>query len=67
MMKILVNGQEWEVRDDLTLAQLLAVLGTGPTGIAIACNDEVVRRRSYGEHKLIAGDRVEIIKAVAGG
>ncbi len=66
-MKIIVNGRERDVRDGLTVAELLAGFGTGPSGVAVACNDEVVRRSSYDSHRVHSGDRIEIIKAVAGG
>ena len=66
-MRVTVNGIERDVRDGATIADLLALLGVAPDGIAVACNDRVVRRALYGEHRVGQGDRVEIIKAVAGG
>ena len=66
-MKIVVNGEERDVAEGITLAELLATLGAGPTGIAVACNDRVVRRSVYEQHRINQDDRVEIIKAVAGG
>jgi sulfur carrier protein len=51
----------------MTIAQLLDELGTPQTGVAVARNDEIIRRSEL-EHETIAeGDRIEIIKAVAGG
>ena len=35
--------------------------------VAIARNDEVVRRADLGRERISQGDRIEIIKAVAGG
>lgn len=63
----MVNGERRELPEGTTIAALLVLLGAGPNGIAVACNDEVVRRSSYGGHRINQGDRVEIIKAVAGG
>ncbi|MGH7737552.1 MAG: sulfur carrier protein ThiS [Candidatus Tyrphobacter sp.] len=62
-----VNGREREVPDEATIADLLGGLDASQSGIAIACNDRVVRCAAFAEHRLAPGDRVEIIKAVAGG
>ncbi len=70
-MRLLVNG---EPRD--TQARTLAALWTAETeplqppsrrGFAIALNGEVVRAARWDETVVNEGDRVEIIRAVAGG
>lgn len=66
-MKATVNGRLRELPDELTVAMLLEMLGSERTGIAVACNDRVVRRAEYETQRLQDGDRVEIIEAVAGG
>ena len=66
-MTALVNGKERELRDGTTVAELLDVLGTAPGGVAVACNERVVRRVAYADHRIAQGDRIEIIKVVAGG
>jgi sulfur carrier protein len=38
-----------------------------PSGIAIAVNATVVTRAAFATHALSEGDRIEIIRAVAGG
>ena len=63
----MLNGDPRELPEGLTLASLLALLGTPPDGIAVARNERVVRRSAYGEQAVLEGDRIEIIKAVAGG
>jgi thiamine biosynthesis protein ThiS len=42
-------------------------MGASKTGIAVARNDEVVLRSAHAHEKIFAGDRIEIITAVAGG
>lgn len=64
---VTVNGEARELPAETTIADLLAMLGAGATGIAVACNDAVVRRGAYAQHRIAPGDRIEIIKAVAGG
>lgn len=66
-MTVTVNGEAREVRDGISVEEFLASLGLGSGGIAVACNDRVVRKSEYPRHRLAQGDRVEIIKAVAGG
>jgi sulfur carrier protein len=66
-VKAFINGQEQELRDGLTVAELLAQLQTPQRGIAVAKNDRVVRRATFEQERVQDGDRIEIIKAVAGG
>ena len=70
-MRLTVNGEE---RD--TEARTLAALWAAETehldppsrrGFAIALNGEVVRAARWDETGVDEGDRVEIIRAVAGG
>ena len=66
-MKAIVNGETRELPDGLTVGALLERLGAPRSGIAVARNDSVVRRAEYDTHAIAEGDRIEIIKAVAGG
>ncbi len=66
-MRVTVNGDLRELPDGLTVGSLLALLGTPQSGIAVARNERVVRRSEYHQHPVADGDRIEIIKAVAGG
>jgi sulfur carrier protein len=62
-----INGEEHELPEGLTVAQLLIRLQAPERGIAVAKNDRVVRRAMFERERVNEGDRVEIIKAVAGG
>lgn len=66
-MKATINGEQHELPDGLTVAQVLAHVQAPERGIAVAKNDRVVRRAAYGEERVEEGDRIEIIRAVAGG
>ena len=68
-MKIEVNGEEREVRDEArTVIAALAALGVEETrGVAVALNDRVVPRSSWAEQPVEEGDRIEIVRAVQGG
>jgi sulfur carrier protein len=62
-----INGEEQELPEGLTIAQLLAQIDAPARGIAVAKNDRVVRRSTFEQERVQEGDRIEIIKAVAGG
>jgi sulfur carrier protein len=66
-VKASINGEEHDLPDGLTVAQLLVHLQAPERGIAVAKNDRVVRRAMFEQERVNEGDRVEIIKAVAGG
>lgn len=65
-VNISLNGTDRTV-GAATLRQLLDELQTPATGIAVAQNDEVVRREELDGARINDGDRIEIIRAVAGG
>ena len=66
-IEIKINGTAHSISAGETIADLLVELKIPHSGTAVACNDTVVRKALYAETLLIAGDRVEIIRAVAGG
>lgn len=66
-MKATINGEPHELPEGLTVAQLLAHMQAPARGIAVARNDRVVRRSAFEEERVEEGDRIEIIRAVAGG
>ena len=66
-MKIIVNGEQRDVLDGLTAAQLVEDMGITGNRIAMEVNLDIVPRSSYAEHIFNAGDRVEIVHAVGGG
>jgi len=68
-MKLKVNGDERELGEVGTLADLLRALSLDPErpGIAVALNERVVPRRELENTPVNDGDRVEVIHAVQGG
>lgn len=66
-MKIVLNGDEREVGAACSLSQLLENAGYAQRRVAVEINREIVPRSRYGEHRLEAGDRVEIVHAIGGG
>lgn len=66
-MRAIINGEERHFEGAITVARLLELLGTPQSGIAVARNDRVIARSQHEIEELQEGDRVEIIRAVAGG
>lgn len=66
-MTILVNGELRELRQGTTVADVVALLGRGPKGLAVAVNEELVPRTRWPATTLHERDRVELLTAAAGG
>ena len=66
-MVIRVNGQEREVREEMTLEALLESLGIKMEGMAVDVNKEVVPKGRFSGTILRPGDSIEIIRMVGGG
>lgn len=66
-VRIVVNGEEREVRIGATVADLLADLGLTKGPVAVEVNREIVPRSRHAEQALASGDRVEIVTMVGGG
>ncbi|MFI6477957.1 sulfur carrier protein ThiS [Nonomuraea sp. NPDC050663] len=66
-MKLTINGSAHEVPAGITVAQAVKRLTEQTSGVAVAVNDEVVRRGAWESTALDEGDRVEVLTAVQGG
>lgn len=66
-MQITVNGETRTAPEELTAAQLVEELGLAGQRIAMEVNQEILPRSRYGTHRLQAGDRIEIVRAIGGG
>jgi sulfur carrier protein len=66
-MKLQINGEERELPDGLTLAELLHQLGMKADRVAVELNREIVRREAWPQTPLKTGDRLEIVQFVGGG
>jgi sulfur carrier protein len=66
-VKASINGEQHELPEGATIAEVLVQLQAPERGIAVAKNDRVVRRAAFKDEQINEGDRIEIIRAVAGG
>jgi len=67
MITIEVNGEEREVPEGHSVAQLLAALGLPPELVAVEVNRRLVARERREQRTLEGGDRVEVVTLVGGG
>ena len=66
-MKLQINGEEKSIECPLTLVALIEQMGMKPDRVAIELNREIVPRDQWPQINLSEGDRLEIVKVVAGG
>ena len=66
-MQLLINGEEREFSDGLTVAALVAQLGIKPDRVAVELNLEIVPRTQWEATPLKDGDKLEVVHFVGGG
>ncbi len=66
-MKIKLNGEDLELQDGATVADICTKLGIDSKGIAFAIDSEVIVRDDWADTKLAEGVDVMMIRAVCGG
>ncbi len=66
-IKIFLNGDTKEIKQNLTLTDLLKDLEITSKHIAIELNDEVVFKSDWNSRILVNEDKLEVVKAIGGG
>ena len=66
-MKVVVNGEEKEIPDELTVEGLLNLLNIGKERVAVELNLDIVPKAKFAETALKDGDKLEIVSFVGGG
>jgi sulfur carrier protein len=66
-MKVMINGSPCDLPAGATVAFAVETLTSAVAGVAVALNDEVVRRGEWASTALGENDRVEVLTAVQGG
>jgi thiamine biosynthesis protein ThiS len=64
---ITANGKPVEAQLPCTLEQFLVAQNLLPRSVVVEHNGEAVAPSEFGQRQLHAGDRLEIVKIVAGG
>lgn len=66
-MKVVINGTEKDVPEDLTVRDLVVHLGLGEGPVAVEQNREIVPRAEHATRRVSGGDAIEIVHFVGGG
>lgn len=67
-VSIFLNGDETQVDAGWTVLDLVEKrLRRDPRTVAVEHNGDIVARRTYGERRIEAGDRLEVVHFVQGG
>jgi thiamine biosynthesis protein ThiS len=66
-MKVTANGDAVELREGATVTDLLTALDLGGRWVIVERNGQPVPRSAMDTTALADGDRLELVRAVAGG
>ena len=66
-MRVTANGEEFELPAPPTVAEFVRGRGLDPRFVVVERNGEPLERSRYDEVRLEDGDRIELVRAVAGG
>ena len=66
-MTISLNGEKTDARGAATVAELVAAYQVSPQSVLIEHNGFALHRREWPERALNEGDRIEMVRVVAGG
>ena len=66
-MQIILNGENTEQQDGISISGLLSQLNIGLERVAVEVNMDIVSKSKYDTHLISDGDRIEIVHFVGGG
>lgn len=66
-MKLKVNGNEMEVKDEITVSALLEQLKLNASYTVVEINGRILSKAGYSATVLEDGDKIELIRFVGGG
>jgi sulfur carrier protein len=66
-MEVVANGKRYEVEPGLTVDGFIRRRGLDPRYVVVEHNGEALERARYETIALEPGDRLELVRAVAGG
>ena len=66
-MKLIINGNETELSDNLSVSGLLKNLEIEPARVAVEVNLNIIKKNDFQNCVLKDGDKVEIVNFVGGG
>jgi sulfur carrier protein len=66
-MKIIVNGENREFKEESSINEVLAKLSLEGKVMAAAVNMDIVKQDAWGSYMLSDGDKLELLDFVGGG
>jgi sulfur carrier protein len=66
-VRVIANGKAIDLETRTTIAEFIQGRGLDPRYVVVERNGEAMERRRYGDTQLADGDRLELVRAVAGG
>ncbi|MDD5156803.1 sulfur carrier protein ThiS [Sulfurimonas sp.] len=66
-MKLIINGEQKEFEDELTLGEVLRELGLVDKVMAAAVNMEIVKQKEWDSYPMRSDDKLELLDFVGGG
>ncbi len=66
-MQVTVNGLRRDVPDACSVEELIRAVDLDPRLVIVEHNGEPVERKRYADVAVAPGDRLELVRAVAGG
>ena len=67
MINVIINGEEKQYKDEITLIDMMNELGIADQVMAAAVNMNIVKQALWNEHVLNDGDKIELLDFVGGG
>ena len=66
-MQVIANGKSRPIEDGWTVADFIRSLGSDPRYVIVELNGEALDRNRFAEVRMADEDRIEVVRAVAGG
>jgi sulfur carrier protein len=66
-MKLVINGDERELDEGMTIATFLASKDLRPEIVVVEHNGKIIPRGEYDGARLVDGDSLEVVQMMAGG
>lgn len=66
-MKIVVNGSDKQIKDNISVSDLITSYSLDIDRVIILKNDLIITKETYDSIKLEGGDKVELLSIVGGG
>ena len=66
-MRVKVNGKEMDLRENITIKELIEELKIEGKVMAAAINMEVVKKENWDEKTINEDDKIELLQFVGGG